>query len=69
MPFFGSVTETLFKGEGLVDELALFSAVSILLIPGTGSGIGVFEVVCSFEKVAFFRKKNLGVGVCRIFYR
>ncbi len=68
MPLFCSVTETLFKGKCLVDEFTLFSAVGILLVPGTGSSIGVFKVVRSLDKVTFFGKENLGVAVGRVFY-
>ena len=68
MPLFGSVTETLFKGECLVDEFTLFSAVSVLLVPGTGSSVGVFKVVSSFDEVTLFRQENLGIGVSGIFY-
>ena len=68
MPLFGTVAETLFGSEGLVDKLALFSAVGILPVPWTGSSIGIFKVIRSLEEVALFRQEHLGVGVGGIFY-
>ena len=64
-----AVAKTLFSREALVEKFPLFSAVGILLIPGTASVIFVFAVVYGVDKVALFGKSNLCVGILRIFSR